>query len=205
MSTTLNNKKTIQEAFQNLLEPASREEKLELETLMLSTKFLSEIERVCQNNNIRKKDLAGMIGTSPSFITQLFRGNKIVNLETIAKIQLALGISFDIKLAEAQDDAGKPSSKLVAATRKHKKAQPTANIQKPTTNIYFTALIKETEDGWFYGQIEEVPEAMSQGKSIDELVENLSDALSLVLQLRREETRERFKGQTYITRKIDLT
>jgi transcriptional regulator with XRE-family HTH domain len=175
MSTTLNNKKTIQEAFQNLLEPASREEKLELETLMLSTKFLSEIERVCQNNNIRKKDLAGMIGTSPSFITQLFRGNKIVNLETIAKIQLVLGISFDIKLAEAQDDAGKPSSKLVAAARKHKKAQPTANIQKPTTNTYFTALIKET-----------------------------ADALSLVLQLRREETRERFKGQTYITRKIDL-
>ena len=68
----------------------------------------------------------------------------------------------------------------------------------------FTALIKETADGWFYGQIEEVPEAMSQGKTMDELMENLSDALSLVLQLRREETRERFKGQTYITRNIEF-
>jgi len=48
----------------------------------------------------------------------------------------------------------------------------------------FTALIKETSDGWFYGQIEEVPEAMSHGKTIDELTENLSDALLLVL--RRE-------------------
>lgn len=106
MSTSLKNlknKKAIQKAFQDLLEPASREEKLEMETLMLSTKFLSEIERVCQNNKILKKELAGMIGTSPSFITQLFRGSKIVNLETIAKIQLELGISFDIKLAEAQD------------------------------------------------------------------------------------------------------
>ncbi len=68
----------------------------------------------------------------------------------------------------------------------------------------FTALIKEADDGWFYGQIEEVPEAMSQGKTIDELMENLSDALSLILQLRREETRERFKGQTYITRKVEF-
>ena len=106
MTTTLKSKKAMQKAFQPLLEPASREEKLELETLMLSTKFLSEIERVCQNNNILKKDLAGMIGTSPSFITQLFRGNKIVNLETLAKIQLALGISFDIMLAEPRP-AGK--------------------------------------------------------------------------------------------------
>ena len=48
----------------------------------------------------------------------------------------------------------------------------------------FTALIKETTDDWFYGQIEEVPEAMSQGKTIEELTENLSDALLLVL--RRE-------------------
>ena len=68
----------------------------------------------------------------------------------------------------------------------------------------FTALIKETSDGWFYGQIEEVPEAMSQGKTIEELTENLSDALLLVLQLRREETRERFKGQAYITRKVEI-
>ncbi len=68
----------------------------------------------------------------------------------------------------------------------------------------FTALIKETDDGWFYGQVEEVPEAMSQGKSIDELMENLSDALSLILELRREEVREHYKGQKYITRKVTL-
>ncbi len=72
------------------------------------------------------------------------------------------------------------------------------------TKTCFTALIRETNDGWFYGQIEEVPEAMSQGKSMDELMDNLSDALSLVLEMHREEIRERFKGQTYITRKIEF-
>jgi len=98
MSTSLKNKKGIQKAFQNLLEPASREEKLELETLMLSARFLSAVEQVCQKRNILKKDLALMIGTSPSYITQLFRGNKIINLETIARMQLALNIEFKINL-----------------------------------------------------------------------------------------------------------
>jgi predicted RNase H-like HicB family nuclease len=66
----------------------------------------------------------------------------------------------------------------------------------------FNALIKETEDGWFFGQIEEVPEAMSQGKTIDELLENLTDALNLVLELKREETLKQYSGETYITRKL---
>ena len=71
-------------------------------------------------------------------------------------------------------------------------------------NTYFTALIKETDDGWFFGQIEEVPEAMSQGKTIDELQANLRDALSLILELRREETIQRYHGESYITRQIVL-
>jgi len=38
-----------------------------------------------------------MIGTSASYITQLFRGNKIINLETIAKFQKIFDIKFEIK------------------------------------------------------------------------------------------------------------
>ncbi len=43
---------------------------------------------------------------------------------------------------------------------------------------------------------------MSQGKTIEELLENLSDALSLVLDIRREETLKRYKGENYFTRQI---
>jgi transcriptional regulator with XRE-family HTH domain len=43
-----------------------------------------------------------MIGTTPSYVTQLFRGNKIINLETIARMQLALNVEFEIKLAGEQ-------------------------------------------------------------------------------------------------------
>lgn len=45
----------------------------------------------------------------------------------------------------------------------------------------FTATIEEGETGWFIGQINELPAAISQGKTVDELKENLLDALALIL------------------------
>ena len=50
----------------------------------------------------------------------------------------------------------------------------------------FTAIIEQGENGWLVGQIEEVPAAMSQGKTIKELKENLLDALRLILDTNKE-------------------
>ena len=102
MNTPLKNKKDIQQAFNEALKTGSTEDKVELETLVLSAKFLSEIERIRQERGILKKELAEMIGTSPSHVTQLFRGDKTINLKTIAKLQIALGVSFDIKIADSR-------------------------------------------------------------------------------------------------------
>jgi len=98
-------KKEIQQAFKEILTPATDQEKLELETLMLMARFLSEIEKVCEERGLLKKDLARMIGTSPSYITQLFRGHKIINLETIAKIMLALDIQFDVQIKQESESS----------------------------------------------------------------------------------------------------
>ncbi|MCK9414844.1 MAG: type II toxin-antitoxin system HicB family antitoxin [Prolixibacteraceae bacterium] len=68
--------------------------------------------------------------------------------------------------------------------------------------ISFTAIIEESSDGWFVGQIEEYPEVISQGKTIDELNENLVDALSLVMKTHKETTQELYLGRKTIRRKI---
>ncbi|MEI8201905.1 MAG: type II toxin-antitoxin system HicB family antitoxin [Bacteroidota bacterium] len=41
---------------------------------------------------------------------------------------------------------------------------------------------KDAELGMYVGQIEEFPAAISQGKTIEELKENLTDALKLLLE-----------------------
>lgn len=48
--------------------------------------------------------------------------------------------------------------------------------------VKFTAIIEHGESGWLVGQIEELPAAISQGKTIEELKENLLDALRLILE-----------------------
>ena len=71
-------------------------------------------------------------------------------------------------------------------------------------NFKFTAVIEEGENGWFVGQVEEVPEAISQGKTVEELLENLSDAVKVVLQSKRESVIKQFKGRKTIKRKLEI-
>jgi len=52
----------------------------------------------------------------------------------------------------------------------------------------FTAIIEKSEDGWYVGQLEEMPTVLSQGKTIEELKDNLLDALQLLLETNREMT-----------------
>ena len=53
----------------------------------------------------------------------------------------------------------------------------------------FTGVIEKSDDGWYVGQIPEVPKVISQGKTIEELRENLMDALDLVEANNQDDTR----------------
>ena len=62
-------------------------------------------------------------------------------------------------------------------------------LKTTTKNIMkLTVVIEESNDGWFVGQLEELPEVLSQGKTIDELKVNLLDAFNLFLDANRENT-----------------
>lgn len=52
----------------------------------------------------------------------------------------------------------------------------------------FTAIIEKGENGWYVGQVEEIPAALAQGKTIEEVKDNLLDALKLVLEVNKELT-----------------
>jgi transcriptional regulator with XRE-family HTH domain len=97
MTTKLNNME-INPEYGNLFSFADGKERTEHNAQMISFRILSEVEKACEEKNIKKKDLAEMVGTSRSYITQLFRGNKQVNTFILAKIEEALDLSFDIKV-----------------------------------------------------------------------------------------------------------
>ncbi len=70
---------------------------------------------------------------------------------------------------------------------------------KNQNQLNYTAIIKENSDG-FYGYIQEQPEAMSQGKTVEELEVNLKDALALVL----NSDRIKNSGKAKILNKITI-
>ncbi len=52
----------------------------------------------------------------------------------------------------------------------------------------FHILIEQGENGWLVGQLAEVPEILSQGKTLEELRDNLKDALYLFWETQKELT-----------------
>jgi len=70
--------------------------------------------------------------------------------------------------------------------------------------LNYTAIIEKSEDGYYVGQVQEIPEAIAQGKTIDELKQNLADALHLVFEYHSENTLNQYKGRKIIRRKLNL-
>jgi len=86
----------IKNAFDQLFNQLSEQDRLENDANLLMFRFLSIIETKCEDLGWNRKQLAEKVGTSASYITQLFRGDKLINMITLAKFQKVLGLEFEI-------------------------------------------------------------------------------------------------------------
>ncbi len=87
-------KKSKAEEIKELMLPKSSVEELEIEADLIHLRILDEIDRLMQDQDMSKKDLADALGTSKSYITQLFSSNKRMNLLLLAKMQRALNMKM---------------------------------------------------------------------------------------------------------------
>src|SRR5690625_7997401 len=85
----------IRNEFQKLFEK-SPEEQVEHRAQMLSYIFLSEAQKVMDRKDWTRKQLADEIGTSASYLTQLFRCDRLLNFKTVAKIEYALALQYGL-------------------------------------------------------------------------------------------------------------
>jgi len=97
MNTKLQNNKNGEPDFHSFFEFDSKTEETKHDARMIMYRFLSELERIVPPPKRGvKKMLAESIGKSQSYITQLFNGDKLINLITLAKFEKALKIKFKI-------------------------------------------------------------------------------------------------------------
>jgi predicted RNase H-like HicB family nuclease len=66
----------------------------------------------------------------------------------------------------------------------------------------YTAVIKKSTNGWYIAQCEQVPGAVTQGKTSDEAVQNLKEAIYLVLESEKAHGITRFEDDTIIRREL---
>jgi len=69
----------------------------------------------------------------------------------------------------------------------------------------YIAIIEKVENGWYMGQCAQVPGAITQGRTIDEVKENLKEAITLVLESQKEHCLKNYIGTKFIRRKIAVS
>ena len=69
---------------------------------------------------------------------------------------------------------------------------------------YSVIIHMDEKSGWYTGKCMQVPGAMSQGRSLDELIENMKDAIGLMLECYRDEARQAYRGEKCFYRKVAL-
>jgi len=66
----------------------------------------------------------------------------------------------------------------------------------------YTAIIKKMENGYYFAQCEQLPSAMTQGRTIDEANANLQDAISLLLEDEQADFQRQHLGHRFLRRKV---
>lgn len=87
----------IKEKFKSLVIEKNEQEGIDHDAYMLMAGYLSEIEKIQEDEGIKRNHLANQIKTSASYLTQVFRGDKPLNFQTLAKIQRVLKIKFQVR------------------------------------------------------------------------------------------------------------
>jgi len=68
----------------------------------------------------------------------------------------------------------------------------------------YKAIITKTKSGRYIAQSEQLPAALTQGDTEEEALENLQDAIDLILKTEKEEKETTSKGNKFIQRKIAI-
>ena len=69
---------------------------------------------------------------------------------------------------------------------------------------YSIIIEKDPESGWYIGQCAQLPEALSQGETLDELMKNMKEAIGLAVECRKKEMKNLYLNRKIFHRKLTV-
>jgi transcriptional regulator with XRE-family HTH domain len=134
MATKYTNQEAI-DFFHDIFNPTG-DALIDTKAYDLMGQYLTQIEQVLDQQSMTQKDLANKIGTSASYISQFFNFNKLINFKTLAKIELALDINFELK--QPITDSVRNENNIIPVTEKisiSNEEFPVSNEEFPVSNV----------------------------------------------------------------------
>jgi ribosome-binding protein aMBF1 (putative translation factor) len=98
MRTNKSDKKEIEKRMENLLSFENNAELEDFDEIVFHLRVMNEIKDLLKKKNWNKKKLAEELGTSQSYISQLFSANKLINTKLIGKLERVLKVRFNIEM-----------------------------------------------------------------------------------------------------------
>ncbi len=89
-------KQEIEAKFNSFFSRLTIENSIEFVAETIHADFICLVEQIMKEQGLSYKELAEKLGTSKGYVSQLFSGKKLVNLEMIARLQKVLDIHFEI-------------------------------------------------------------------------------------------------------------
>ena len=69
---------------------------------------------------------------------------------------------------------------------------------------YSIIIEKDPESGWYIGQCAQLPEALSQGETLDELMKNMKEAIEFAVECRKKEMKNLYLNRNFFHRKLTV-
>lgn len=140
MKSSEKNIQNLDLAFDSLFD--NNEVDYDIEAKVLASKVLSEISIITDKKDLNRKSVAELIGTSASYLTQLYRGTKLLNFITLAKLKDKLDLDFEIRVKEKEYNDLDINFNYDNFTRK------ISNGSKEFSWSIYTNLKSEDKDAW---------------------------------------------------------
>jgi transcriptional regulator with XRE-family HTH domain len=94
--TSKNKNLLIEQQMQQVLGFQDDQEKLAFEAEMIHLNLMQEVQKLMVQQKMNKKTLAEKLGTSQGYLSQLFSGDKLMNLKLLAKLQRIFHVRFEV-------------------------------------------------------------------------------------------------------------
>jgi len=105
----------------------NEEEKIQFEAEMIHLDLIEEISKLMESKGMKRADLAKALGTTKGYVTQLFSGDRLLNMKTLAKLQTIFDVKVKIEFLEKKKhkkkDCEEQKIKAVKPVRSRKSYQ----------------------------------------------------------------------------------